>query len=64
MSENGQEVDPEKIQKVQKFSTPQTVRDIKSFVALCSYYRRFIKYFAKIARPLTNLTRKDRPFEW
>ena len=64
MSENGQEVDPEKIQKVQKFPNLQTVRDIKSFVALCSYYRRFIKDFAKIARPLTNLTRKDLPFEW
>uniref|UniRef100_A0A158P4Y1 RNA-directed DNA polymerase n=1 Tax=Tetranychus urticae TaxID=32264 RepID=A0A158P4Y1_TETUR len=64
VSEQGQEVDPEKIQKVQQFPTPRTVRDIKSFVALCSYYRRFIKDFALIARPLTNLTRKDLPFEW
>uniref|UniRef100_A0A158P4I8 RNA-directed DNA polymerase n=1 Tax=Tetranychus urticae TaxID=32264 RepID=A0A158P4I8_TETUR len=64
VSEQGQEVDPEKIRKVQHFPTPHTVRDIKSFVALCSYYRRFIKDFAEIARPLTNLTRKDLPFEW
>lgn len=54
----GQEPDPSKIESVKNFQTPQNIRDVKSFVALCSYYRKFIPKFADIAKPLTELTKK------
>lgn len=53
-----------KIQAVSDFPRPQTVRDIRSFIGLCSYYRMFIKNFSRIALPLIRLTKKDVPFEW
>ena len=43
---------------------PESVTDIHSFLGLMGYYRRFIPQFAKIAAPLTNLTRKNTPFTW
>ena len=43
---------------------PTTVRGVRSFVGMASYYRKFIKNFAKIARPLTQLTQKNQPFIW
>ena len=43
---------------------PTFVTDIRSFLGLAGYYHRFIPQFAKIAAPLTNLTRKDTPFTW
>ena len=43
---------------------PESVTDIRSFLGLAGYYRRFIPQFAKIAAPLTNLTRKNTPFTW
>jgi len=52
------------VRAVQKFPTPKRVKDIQSFVALCGYYRRFIKNFARVARPLTLLTCKDTSFKW
>ena len=64
ISNAGQEPDPEKIRAVLNFPTPNTLKDIRAFVALCSYYRKFIRDFAKIASPLTQLTRKDVPFQW
>ena len=64
ISGNGIATDPEKIESVKKFATPMSVTDIRSFLGLCSYYRRFIKDFSKIAAPLSHLTRKDVPFHW
>ena len=49
---------------MQSWSTPETVRDVQAFLGLANFYRRFIKGFAGIARPLTDLTRKDVPFQW
>ena len=43
---------------------PKTPKNVKSFLGLASYYRRFIHQFAKIAEPLNNLLRKDVPFIW
>uniref|UniRef100_A0A158P4N7 RNA-directed DNA polymerase n=1 Tax=Tetranychus urticae TaxID=32264 RepID=A0A158P4N7_TETUR len=64
ISAAGQEPDPEKIRAVKNFPVPVTLKDIRAFVALCSYYRKFIKDFAKIAQPLTQLTKKEVPFIW
>jgi len=47
------------INKIVNMPLPKTLREIRSFVCLAGYYRRFIKNFAKIARPLTNLQRKE-----
>ena len=44
--------------------TPTNVTEVRSFMGLAGYYRRFVKDFSKIAVPLTQLTRKGQPFEW
>ena len=44
--------------------SPKSATEIRSFVGLAGYYRRFIKGFSKIVAPLTQLTRKDQPFTW
>ncbi|KAK2436721.1 hypothetical protein QL285_021693 [Trifolium repens] len=64
ISEEGISVDPAKIETVLAWKQPQTVTDIRSFVGLAGYYRRFIEGFAKIVAPMTQLTRKDQPFAW
>jgi len=57
-------VDPTKIEAVVKWESPKSAIEIRSFVGLAGYYRRFIEGFSKIAAPLTLLTRKDQPFTW
>ena len=64
VSAEGVATDPTKISAVVDWPTPTSVTDIRSFLGLCSYYRKFIKDFAKIADPLTRLTKKDVPFQW
>ncbi|XP_057247675.1 uncharacterized protein LOC130589979 [Beta vulgaris subsp. vulgaris] len=60
----GVSVDPSKIQAVFEWSTPKNVTEVRSFLGLAGYYRRFVKYFSKIARPLTNLMKKSTKYEW
>ena len=55
---------PEACQSVWEFPRPSTLRDVRSFLGLTSYYRRFIPQYSKKSKPLTNLTRKDVPFKW
>ena len=55
---------PETCQSVWEFPRPSTLRDVRSFLGLTSYYRRFIPQYSKKSKPLTNLTRKDVPFKW
>ena len=55
---------PEKLESVKKMPAPTTPKEIKQFLGLVGYYRKFIPRFADIARPMTNLTKQDVPFEW
>jgi hypothetical protein len=56
--------DLKKVETVQNWPTPTTLKDVQSFLGLCNYYRRFIQDYSKIAAPLTDLTHKDTPFHW
>jgi hypothetical protein len=64
ISEGGISVDPNKVKDVLSWKTPQNVSDIRSFLGLAGYYRRFIKEFSKISKPLTELLAKGNTFEW
>ena len=64
MSREGIQPDPDKISAVKDFPVPKKVKDIRSFLGLANYYRRFIKDFMKIAKPLTQLLHKNVKFQW
>jgi hypothetical protein len=64
VSSQGIESSPDKVQAVQKFPIPKSVKDVRSFLGLASFYRRLVPHFADIAKPLTQLTRKDANWEW
>jgi hypothetical protein len=53
-----------KVKTVADWPTPQSVKDLRSFLSLARYYRKFVKHFAIIARPLTDLIRKNSIFVW
>ncbi|GJS68526.1 putative nucleotidyltransferase, ribonuclease H [Tanacetum coccineum] len=57
-------VEPTKIEAVKNWASPTTPSEIHQFLGLADYYRRFIEGFYKIAKPMTELTRKDRKFDW
>jgi len=64
VSENGVSTDPEKVRAVADWPAPTTLREVRSFVELCSYYRRFDEGFARISAPLHDTTKKGRTFCW
>ena len=64
MSTSGVSVDPEKVEAVISWERPKSVFEIRSFLVLAGYYRRFIEDFSRIAAPMTRLTRKEVKFEW
>jgi hypothetical protein len=64
LTAEGVAVDPEKVTVVANWKRPISVTEIRSFLGLASYYRRFIEEFSKIARPMRTLLQKDKKFEW
>jgi hypothetical protein len=64
ISQDGLLVDPEKVQEVMDWKPPTTVRQIRSFLGLAGYYRRFIPDFSRIAKPMTELLKKGVKYEW
>ncbi|WVZ66968.1 hypothetical protein U9M48_016118 [Paspalum notatum var. saurae] len=64
ISKGGVAVDPRKVQDVLNWKVPTTATEIRSFLGLAGYYRRFIEGFSKIAKPMTTLLGKNVKFEW
>jgi hypothetical protein len=63
ISEGGISIDPSKIKDVLSLDTPKSVSDIRSFLVLAGYYRRFIEGFSKITKPMIEMLGKDKKFE-
>ena len=67
ISENGIMVDPDKVKVIRQMLPPTCVREVRSYIGMCSYYRRFIPNFSAIAKPLIRLTVKfeeKKTIEW
>ncbi|GJX73162.1 putative reverse transcriptase domain-containing protein [Tanacetum coccineum] len=64
INEDGIHVDPSKIEAVKNWKALRTPFEVRSFLGLAGYYRRFIEDFSKIAKPLTVLTRKSKTYDW
>jgi hypothetical protein len=63
ISEDGIKVDPDKIDTIRGWSTPKNVTEVRSFMGLVGYYRRFIEGFLKISHPITSLQKKGVNFQ-
>ncbi|GFW94409.1 retrovirus-related Pol polyprotein from transposon opus [Trichonephila clavipes] len=59
-SAEGVRTDPEKVSAVKNWKRPENLRELRSFLGLCTYYRKFVKGFSNIARPLHKLTERNR----
>ena len=64
VSASGVSVDPRKVEAVMSWETSKSVFEIRNFLGLVGYYRRFIENFSLLATPMTRLTRKEVKFEW
>eukprot|EP00253_Pinus_taeda_P018433 PITA_18433 len=64
ITKEGIAVDPEKIKTIMEWPIPKDVADIRSFMGLAGYYRRFVEGFSRIAYPITSLQKKGKIFKW
>jgi hypothetical protein len=64
VSRDGITAAPDKVKAVQQYPEPRNARDVRSFLGLASFYKRLVHKFAEIAKPLTELLRKDVQFKW
>ncbi len=64
ISAAGSKPDPKNIEAVAKMKAPTTVKDVRRFLGMCGFYWKHVPSFAKIATPLTNLTRTNTTFKW
>ncbi|KAL5004187.1 hypothetical protein ScPMuIL_017643, partial [Solemya velum] len=64
VSNAGVKTDPDKIERIRSWPTPCNITDVRSFLGLCCYYRKFVDNFSDIAVPLYNLTKKNTRFHW
>jgi hypothetical protein len=64
ISAEGIAVDPSKVEEVLEWKSPKSVTQIRSFLGLAGYYRRFILNFSKISKPMTQLLEKEAKFKW
>jgi len=64
ISRGGIAVDPAKVDAVLQWETPKSASEIRSFLGLAGYYRRFIEGFSRLALPLTQLTKKGQAYVW
>ena len=60
----GMSVDPQKIEAVVNWKPPKNVSEVRSFLSLTGYYKKFVEGFSKIPAPLTKLRRKDVKYDW
>ncbi|CAI7781917.1 unnamed protein product [Closterium sp. NIES-53] len=60
----GVHVDPKKIEALRTWKTPENVKELQQFLGFANYYNRFVPNYAKIAAPLTNLLKKNTPYQW
>ncbi|KAL0283002.1 UNVERIFIED_CONTAM: Retrovirus-related Pol polyprotein from transposon [Sesamum angustifolium] len=64
VSKEGVQPDPAKAKAIKEWEPPKNVTEVRSFLGLAGYYRRFVKDFSVVAKPLTNLLKKNAPFNW
>jgi hypothetical protein len=64
ISPDGIFMDKSKVETIQCWATPSSVKDVQRFLGFANFYRRFIKGYSKIATPFITLTCKDKPFSW
>ena len=64
LSASSVSVEPEKVEAVMSWERPKSVFEIRSFLGLAGYYRRFIEDFSRLAAPMTRLTRNEVKYEW